>query len=193
MPIILALVNHFPYLSYGLQAIHYLSSTLGDVVISFLYNYTLDASWQVFIGNIQESLSTAVCSLRRSLAAGMQLDNKDLAENQEDEGPLITKICLIGRSKGQKIVLGEPDITEKLTLNFFSPSKDLYYKQIEEGFSNPNTDMNMKVLDWLCESISMLRNKDDGEQSPALDLLEMYCGNGNHTVALSSKFAVLFF
>lgn len=63
-----------------------------------------------------------------------------------------------------------------------SPSV-LRYKQIDDGFSNPNTVVNMRVLDWLCVSLEELLPEERRKK----DLLEMYCGNGNHTVALSSK------
>ena len=40
------------------------------------------------------------------------------------------------------------------------------------------------TLDWLCKKSRELVAR--GHTTPASDLLEMYCGNGNHTMALAS-------
>lgn len=56
-------------------------------------------------------------------------------------------------------------------------------KQIIDGFSSPNPLVNAKALDWMC-----LKIKEYLPNSSELDLLELYCGNGNHTVALAYLF-----
>ena len=56
--------------------------------------------------------------------------------------------------------------------------RTLTYKQVDSGFSNPNNVVNARVLDWMCTLVRKYCLLES-------DLLEMYCGNGNHTVALA--------
>ncbi len=51
--------------------------------------------------------------------------------------------------------------------------------QVEGAFSQPNGRMCEKMLTWA---------KDVTRGSNDHDLLELYCGNGNFTVALASNF-----
>lgn len=51
--------------------------------------------------------------------------------------------------------------------------------QIEGGFSQPNGFMCRKMLQWA---------RDVTQGSQDRDLLELYCGNGNFTVALAGNF-----
>jgi tRNA (uracil-5-)-methyltransferase len=55
------------------------------------------------------------------------------------------------------------------------------YVQYEGSFSNPNGRINERCLDWLCKI-------SKGIQAEHLALLELYCGCGNHTIALSAYF-----
>ena len=73
----------------------------------------------------------------------------------------------------------------------------LKYRQPFDGFSNPNAAVNEKCLGWLCNVAAQLQltprtattigagiqREKEGE-----DLLELYCGAGNHTCALSRFF-----
>jgi tRNA (uracil-5-)-methyltransferase len=52
------------------------------------------------------------------------------------------------------------------------------YKQIESSFTQPNAQVCQKMLEWACNA---------AKQSDK-DLLELYCGNGNFTLPLSTKF-----
>lgn len=81
---------------------------------------------------------------------------------------------IIGRSRGQKIVLSRDYVTEKLTVN----ERSLEYRQIEGSFTQPNGHMNQYMLSWACDQI-----KNTGG-----DLIELYCGNGNFTIALAPYF-----
>lgn len=83
-------------------------------------------------------------------------------------------IQLIGRSRKQKIVLQNDWVEECLTIN----GKEFKYKQIEGGFTQPNGKMNQKMLEWAIDASQNL----DG------DLLELYCGNGNFSIALAEHF-----
>lgn len=83
-------------------------------------------------------------------------------------------IYIIGRSRGQKIVLTQDFVTEKLNVH----GRDWVYRQIEGSFTQPNARMCEKMLAWACD----VAPKQQG------DLLELYCGNGNFTLPLSQHF-----
>lgn len=80
-------------------------------------------------------------------------------------------VPLIGRSRGQKIVIGRDWVEEGFELN----GRQLRYKQIEGAFSQPNGEVNRQMLAWACRQAAPLGG----------DLLELYCGNGNFTIALA--------
>ncbi|MDD2742408.1 MAG: tRNA (uridine(54)-C5)-methyltransferase TrmA [Rhodocyclaceae bacterium] len=83
-------------------------------------------------------------------------------------------IHLIGRSRKQKIVTDRDWVLEEFELN----GRQLRYQQIEGSFSQPNAGVNRQMLAWACEQAAAI-----GE-----DLVELYCGNGNFTVALAPQF-----
>ena len=83
-------------------------------------------------------------------------------------------IRIIGRSRGQKIVLSQDFVTEALAVN----GKTFRYRQIEGSFTQPNAQVCQKMLTWAC----------DAAQNLGKDLLELYCGNGNLTLPLSQHF-----
>ncbi|MGI9288820.1 MAG: tRNA (uridine(54)-C5)-methyltransferase TrmA [Pseudomonadales bacterium] len=81
---------------------------------------------------------------------------------------------LIGRSRRQKLVLDKDYLVETLNVN----GKDFHYKQIENSFTQPNARVNEKMLQWA----------QDCTRDNYADLLELYCGNGNFSVALAQNF-----
>lgn len=83
-------------------------------------------------------------------------------------------IRIIGRSRGQKIVLSQDYVTEALDVG----GKTFRYRQIEGSFTQPNASVCQKMLEWACQSAQNLGG----------DLLELYCGNGNFTLPLSQYF-----
>lgn len=83
-------------------------------------------------------------------------------------------IKLIGRSRGQKFVLSDDYVVEQLQVF----ERTYIYKQIESSFTQPNAQVCQKMLEWAC-SVA-----EHSEQ----DLLELYCGNGNFTLPLSTRF-----
>ena len=89
---------------------------------------------------------------------------------------LSSKLALrvVGRSRGQKVVLDRDWLTETLTVQ----GKTFHYKQPEQAFIQPNARVNESMLTWACD------------QAPpsTRDLLELYCGIGNFTIPLSEKF-----
>ena len=86
------------------------------------------------------------------------------------------KINIIGRSRKQKLVVGESYISEILRVN----NKTYYFQIPENCFSQPNTSVNKKIISWIENIIpSHVKSKD---------ALELYCGIGNFTMMLSKKF-----
>ena len=55
-------------------------------------------------------------------------------------------ISIIGRSRGQKIVLREDYVTETLTVC----GQTYQYRQLEGGFTQPNARVCEKMLEWAC-------------------------------------------
>jgi tRNA (uracil-5-)-methyltransferase len=83
-------------------------------------------------------------------------------------------VQLIGRSRKQKIVIDRDWVLEEFELN----GRQLRYQQIEGSFSQPNAGVNLQMLGWACQQSASLGG----------DLVELYCGNGNFTVALAPQF-----
>lgn len=97
-----------------------------------------------------------------------------------DELRTITEFSgIVGRSRGTRLVSGHDYVIETLKTN---TGKEFKYKQIEGHFSNPNSHIAAATLDWLCAESKEIT---EAEQPYKIDLLEMFCGNGNHTMALS--------
>ena len=90
---------------------------------------------------------------------------RDLAQN--------LGIHIVGRSKKQKVIISRDYINESL---FIEGYEYKYYLE-ENTFIQPNKYKNEKIISWL---ISHSINEDD--------LLELYCGHGNLTIALSKHF-----
>lgn len=93
---------------------------------------------------------------------------------------------VVGRSKGSRSVSGRDYVVETLAM---SDGRTLQYRQLEGHFSNPNSHIAALTLDWLCGKSKQLVAASLGQEEghpPTSDLLEMYCGNGNHTMALAS-------
>jgi tRNA (uracil-5-)-methyltransferase len=83
-------------------------------------------------------------------------------------------IQLIGRSRGQKIVIGRDWVQEAFALD----GRRLRYRQLEGSFTQPNGEVNRAMLGWARTQAA----------NTGGDLLELYCGNGNFTVALAPLF-----
>ncbi|PKH32948.1 tRNA (uridine(54)-C5)-methyltransferase TrmA [Acinetobacter radioresistens] len=83
-------------------------------------------------------------------------------------------IKIIGRSRGQKLVLTDDFVVEELQVL----EQKFKYKQIEGGFTQPNAIVCQKMLEWACKAA----------EASQKHLLELYCGNGNFTLPLSLKF-----
>ncbi|EJS86438.1 tRNA (uracil-5-)-methyltransferase, partial [Pasteurella multocida subsp. multocida str. Anand1_buffalo] len=81
---------------------------------------------------------------------------------------------LIGRASKQKICLDQEFVDEVLTVH----GKSYVYRQVENSFTQPNAIVNQKMLEW---AVDCTKNSEG-------DLLELYCGNGNFSIALAQNF-----
>lgn len=88
-------------------------------------------------------------------------------------------IQLIGRSRGQKIILGGEGLEDRVCVD----GQDYRFLRYDNGFSQPNPYMNVKMLGF---ALSCVRERE------ARDLLELYCGGGNFTIPLSRAFNQVF-
>ena len=83
-------------------------------------------------------------------------------------------IKVMGRSRKQKIILSSESINETLTIN----NQNFKFAYQEGGFTQPNTNVNIQMIEWVLNNIETSSN----------DLCELYCGGGNFTIPLSTKF-----
>ncbi|MEH6580034.1 MAG: tRNA (uridine(54)-C5)-methyltransferase TrmA [Amphritea sp.] len=81
---------------------------------------------------------------------------------------------VIGRSRKTKIVLDRDFAIEKMHID----GRELIYKQVENSFTQPNGGVCQHMLQWAL----------DITQGAGGDLVELYCGNGNFTMALAPNF-----
>lgn len=83
-------------------------------------------------------------------------------------------IKIIGRSRKQKMVLTDDFVIEELSVD----GKHYQYQQVEASFTQPNAEVNQKMLTWASDCLQNSRH----------DLVELYCGNGNFTAVLAQHF-----
>ena len=82
-------------------------------------------------------------------------------------------IAAIGRSKKVKRVISDDFVIDELHVN----KKPYMYKIIEGGFSQPNSFVNIHMIEWVTLHVDNPK-----------DLLELYCGHGNFTIPFSTLF-----
>lgn len=100
-----------------------------------------------------------------------------LSEAKEMCAEIGERVEMVGRSKGVVTRTGRDHVVESYEVG----GRLLSYKHTEGAFSNPNRDVTIATMEFLC---SCARGFGAADAS----LLEMYCGNGNHTCALASEF-----
>jgi len=85
-------------------------------------------------------------------------------------------ISIIGRSRKEKRVLKNDFIDEVLKVG----DSEYKFKYFENSFSQPNPIVNRKMVKWISDNVEKIENRKD--------LIELYCGSGNFTIPLSTKF-----
>ncbi|HBS18279.1 MAG TPA: tRNA (uridine(54)-C5)-methyltransferase TrmA [Halomonas sp.] len=104
--------------------------------------------------------------------------HRPLGDAWEAEARALEKaldIMIIGRSRKQRLVLTQGHVWERLTVD----GRTLHYQQVENSFTQPNAHICQTMLSWAKEATQ-------GRQTE--DLVELYCGNGNFTIALAENF-----
>lgn len=121
-------------------------------------------------------LSTLSGELLISLLYHKALDDNWVNEANALQQKLssLAPVDIIGRAKKQKIILNKDWVTEKLNVG----GKAFSYQQVENSFTQPNGTVNEKMLLWAQEAT----------QNTGGDLIELYCGNGNFSIALAQNF-----
>ena len=105
------------------------------------------------------------------------LYHRRLDETWSEQAEKLSKelgIYIIGRSRKQKIVIGQDYVTE--TLHF--KGKTYRFQQVENSFTQPNPRVNEHMVSWALEQLEGIGG----------DLLELYCGAGNFTIPFASCF-----
>ena len=83
-------------------------------------------------------------------------------------------IYIIGRSRKQKVIIGQDYITEKLDID----GHEYTFNHIENSFTQPNPRVNEQMISWAMKHFSSAQG----------DLLELYCGAGNFTIPFATIF-----
>lgn len=111
-----------------------------------------------------------------SLLYHKQLDEQWQQDCSELKATLsaICPINIIGRARKQKVIVDQDFVTETLMIE----GKHYVYEQIENSFTQPNAKVNEKMLTWARRATANKRG----------DLIELYCGNGNFSIALADNF-----
>lgn len=107
----------------------------------------------------------------RKLDETWQQEASALRDALREEG---FEVQLIGRATKTKICLDRDYIDERLPV----AGREMIYRQVENSFTQPNAAMNIRMLEWALDVTAGSRG----------DLLELYCGNGNFSLALARNF-----
>lgn len=113
-------------------------------------------------------LSTLSNKLIVSLLYHKKLGDEWTEQAKQLKEDLVAKgfdVQIIGRASKTKIMLDHDYVDEILPVK----GKDMVYRQVENSFTQPNAQVNIKMLEWAI----------DATQHSTGDLLELYCGNGN--------------
>ena len=120
-------------------------------------------------------LSTLSGEILVSLLYHKQLDDEWVKQAKALKAKLAEKykIDFVGRARKQKVILDRDFVVESLDVD----GKQYIYKQVENSFTQPNAKVCEHMLSWAKNAIEYQG-----------DLLELYCGNGNFSLALADKF-----
>lgn len=129
----------------------------------------LELSFKLFA---VEFLGSSTKDMLVTLIYHKKLEASWIQKAKEIEKRLNIKI--IGRSKKQRLVLTNDYINETLNIS----NQNFFFAYEENGFTQPNTNVNVQMIEWV------LKNTKNSSK----DLCELYCGGGNFTIPLSTKF-----
>ena len=160
MPLIKTLINENEILRSHLLSVQFLSSLIGHVIMTLVYEIVLTDEWE-----------EAAYELKRSL--------EEMCLTEE----LVRSVQIVGRgAQRSKRIITKDTLEECFTLE---DGRKLRYLHVIDGFSNPNAVVNIKSIEFICSSVKSIKSDLSCFDNLSLDLLEMYCGMGNHTVAVA--------
>ncbi|UNH27187.1 tRNA (uridine(54)-C5)-methyltransferase TrmA [Moellerella wisconsensis] len=122
-------------------------------------------------------LSTLSNKMIVSLLYHKKLNDEWTAEAKQLKAALEAQgfdVQIIGRASKTKIMLDHDYVDEELLIN----GKKMIYRQVENSFTQPNAQVNIQMLEWAIAATQHSKG----------DLLELYCGNGNFSLALAQNF-----
>jgi len=164
MPLVIEYVRNDPVLRKGVRGAKYLCSSNGQVVLTLIYKSRK-------LLNEEEE--------RKKENQGQQ----QWPQRAEAMLKVVGLFGIIGRSKNVCVVIGSSFVVEDGV--HLADGRALTYKHIEGSFSNPNLSMAICTLNWMSMAAKDLSSRI--KRRP-LVLLELYCGSGNHTVAMAGTF-----
>lgn len=152
------------------RLLHHIDELSGELkdglcAVSFLST----TSGEILVSLIYNRPLSDSCSWMRAAERLRDLLSLDLLEG-------INSINIMARSRKIMLCVGNTFVNERFSL---ADGRVLLYRQPEGAFSNPNSNVSRHALDWLSETFRAIT------ATGSMNLLEMYCGNGNHTVALA--------
>ncbi|GAB2926747.1 tRNA (uridine(54)-C5)-methyltransferase TrmA [Rheinheimera gaetbuli] len=158
-------IDHFPVACHGIA--DFMPVLLKHIQFNHELRYKL---YQVdYLATLSGELLVSLI-YKRPLTNGWLEQAKQLTDTLAGQ----YKVKFIGRSRKQKLLLSTDYVTEKFELD----GRTLQYQQVEGSFTQPNGAVNLHMLGWAKQIAQQLSG----------DLLELYCGNGNFSVALSPCF-----
>lgn len=99
---------------------------------------------------------------------------EEAAKELKAELSTIAPVDIIGRAKKQKIIVDKDYVMESLQVG----NRHFIYQQVENSFTQPNGGVNEQMLMWAQQATLDAKG----------DLIELYCGNGNFSIALAENF-----
>lgn len=144
---------------------------IADLMQPLLAEISKDEVLSKFLFEI-DFLSSLSGEMLVSLIYRKKLDEVSFIEAAKRLKAKLPITHIIGRSRKQKILVDEDFIIEKLSV----AGKSWQFKQIENSFTQPNAQVAQKMLLWAREQLELVGRGG---------LLELYCGNGNFSIALA--------
>lgn len=196
MPILLTVLRDEKSLLQQLFQVNFHTTLHGDAMVSLLYHTPMArAERKVHEELRQQAIDRKVGGLAETPKGGIAIDD-DL------EGPLTTKwaaaaerlrtalngASIVGHCRGKKGVIGRDWVEEHLKVA--GVDVPFQYQQLEGFFSQSNGEVAQHMLAWA----RAVAHADDAVVGASVcpprsdDLLELYCGNGNFSIALASCF-----
>ena len=207
MPAVLRLVEAEEALSDGIEAVHFLAARGGGMLVTLVYSSGIGEAWRRAAREMRNALAAHLPAAEPSGDASVDDDARRTTLNVLGRS---RGVAMLAPNDDVENGAAANYVVETLRL---SDGRALTYKQAEGAFSNPNAYMAESTLEWLCDCSrtvikdALARRTDRGERTDAgagsanssgaeapdaserlPSLLELYSGNGNHTVALAGMY-----